>query len=44
MVISSRHKHVDADGLIVLPYLSMWEPQTHTLKDLIPVISKVFGM
>eukprot|EP01112_Ceratiomyxa_fruticulosa_P010891 TRINITY_DN2903_c0_g1_i1.p1 TRINITY_DN2903_c0_g1~~TRINITY_DN2903_c0_g1_i1.p1 ORF type:complete len:387 (+),score=78.78 TRINITY_DN2903_c0_g1_i1:171-1331(+) len=43
MIITPRHKHVDAAGMVYLPYLSTWSPLTCSLPGLAAVLSKVFS-
>jgi len=44
MLIKRGHKHVDTEGMVYLPYLHEWRPNTHTILDLCTSMSKVFGM
>ena len=43
MVVRSRHRHVDAQGLVYLPYLSEWDPSNSRIEELIGVMVSVFS-
>lgn len=43
MVVRSRHRHVDAAGLVYLPYLSEWDPAKSRIEELIGVMVSVFS-
>jgi hypothetical protein len=44
MIIKAKHKHVDANGVIYLPYLHDWSPQRSNLTDLIGGLRRVFSL
>lgn len=43
MVIKSKHKHVDSQGMCYFPYLSSWHPVTSNLSGLINTMCKAFS-
>jgi ESCRT-I complex subunit TSG101 len=43
MVIKPNHKNVDAEGMVYLPYLFNWNPNTSNLRELITLLCGVFG-
>eukprot|EP00397_Hematodinium_sp_SG-2012_P024260 GEMP01025260.1.p1 GENE.GEMP01025260.1~~GEMP01025260.1.p1 ORF type:complete len:379 (+),score=83.03 GEMP01025260.1:203-1339(+) len=43
MQIKPRHKHVDAKGMVFLPYLNKWNSQGSTCTELIAQITQVFS-
>lgn len=43
MVIKPNHKNVDAEGLVYLPYLFNWNPNSSTLRELVLIMCGVFG-
>ena len=42
MLIKPRHKHVDAQGLIYMPYLHTWNAQSASLLELVLMMSSTF--
>ena len=43
MMISPRHRHVDDKGIVYLPYLSSWSPNSCSLVGLAGVLAQVFS-
>lgn len=43
MRIKPQHRHVDAQGMIYLPYLSSWNASSSSLIHLVTVLASVFG-
>ena len=43
MMIKPRHKHVDATGLVYMPYLHSWNVQRSNLVELVSHMSSVFS-
>ncbi|PRP85512.1 hypothetical protein PROFUN_06744 [Planoprotostelium fungivorum] len=43
MVIKPRHKHVDSQGIVYLPYLSSWNANTCNIISLVEVMIVVFS-
>jgi len=43
MAITPGHPHVDANGVVYLPYINTWNPATHSLLPLVQAMTVVFG-
>ena len=43
MRVQKRHRHVDQNGLIYLPYLHAWDAGKSTLDELLSFMSSVFS-
>lgn len=43
MMIKQGHRHVDAEGLVYLPYLNQWRPRTSNLLELCNAAAAVFS-
>lgn len=43
MRIKDKHKHVDMNGLVYLPYLNQWNQKQSNLIELITVMSSIFS-
>jgi len=43
MAITPNHPHVDAAGIVYLPYLNSWNPATHSLLPLVQAMAVIFG-
>eukprot|EP00922_Rhytidocystis_sp_ex-Travisia-forbesii_P035652 GHVS01052903.1.p1 GENE.GHVS01052903.1~~GHVS01052903.1.p1 ORF type:complete len:342 (+),score=50.80 GHVS01052903.1:166-1191(+) len=44
MLIKAQHRHVDAAGIIYLPYLSTWKYRTNSLSELLGIIISTFSI
>lgn len=44
MAIKPRHKHVDSNGMVYLPYLNQWNEHTSKVSELVNIISTTFGL
>jgi len=44
MIIKSKHRHVDSNGVVYLPYLSSWNPTGCSLGALVATMAQVFGI
>ena len=43
MRIKDRHKHVDNNGMVYLPYLNQWNASNSQLAELVTVMSSIFS-
>eukprot|EP01119_Soliformovum_irregulare_P017478 TRINITY_DN5206_c0_g1_i1.p1 TRINITY_DN5206_c0_g1~~TRINITY_DN5206_c0_g1_i1.p1 ORF type:complete len:258 (-),score=3.25 TRINITY_DN5206_c0_g1_i1:27-800(-) len=43
MIIKPKHRHVDSNGVVYLPYLSTWSASSCNLTALVATMSKVFS-
>jgi len=43
MAITPGHPHVDAAGVVYMPYLNTWNPATHSLLPLVQAMAVIFG-
>jgi len=43
MSITPNHPHVNASGVVFLPYMQTWNPATHSLLALVQAMVQVFG-
>ena len=43
MMIKEGHRHVGADGMVYMPYLHSWRPDSHNMIDTCHNMSSIFG-